>query len=236
MNREVSLDSSECHLSLNECHMAAGVTLLPGHPALVGYRPCLPGPNVAPMTRSRSLARATTLLVLGAALLHCSGSSAPTMTTDGGPDAFYLFNHAPIGVDASPAELDMCFPDHDGLNGGNYTFDVTVDDTGFSKMIFATQNDATVTLTLKNTGMKPHGFAVECTSVTPAYPTVPKGCPDVACFPSNAYIAPLAHGESKTITFGTPTPDGLLYPVRSSEPNDDTVPGLNGAMTQWSLM
>ena len=189
------------------------------------------------MTRSRiRLARGTILLVLGAALLHCGGSSGPAMTTDAGPDAFFLFNHEPLNIDASPAELNKCFPDHDGINGGSYTFVATVDDTGFSKAIFATQNDATATVTLKNTGTKPHGFAIECTSVTPAYSTVPAGCPTLACFPADAFIAPLAPGESKTITFATPTPDGLLYPVRSSEPNDSTVPGLNGSMTQWSLM
>jgi hypothetical protein len=189
------------------------------------------------MSRARSpIARGAALVLLGAALLHCSGSSAPAMGTDAGADAFFLFHHEPTSIDASPAELDRCFPDHDGINGGSYTFVATVDDTGFSKTIFATQNDATATLTLKNTGTKPHGFAIECTSVLPAYATVPAGCPTLACFPSNAFIAPLAPGESKTITFATPTPDGLLYPVRSSEPDDATVPGLNGAMTQWSLM
>jgi hypothetical protein len=43
-------------------------------------------------------------------------------------------------------------------------------------------------------------------------------------------------GESKTVTFFTPTPDGLLYPVRSSDSEDCSVPGLNGSFTQWSLM
>jgi hypothetical protein len=144
----------------------------------------------------------------------------------------------PTGVDASVAEINMCFPDHDGINGGSYTFDLTVDDTGFSKTILSTQNDATVTLTLKNTGTKPHGFVVECTNVTPAYPTVPAGCPDLACFPSNAFIAPLNPGESKTITFDTPTPDQLNYPFSSSDPSDCAVPGLNGANNalQWVLM
>jgi hypothetical protein len=140
-------------------------------------------------------------------------------------------------IDASAAEIANCFPDHDGINGGNFTFDLTVDDTGFSKAILATQNDATVTLTLSNTGKKPHGFEVECTSVTPAYPTVPTGCPTLACFPSNAFVAPLMPGETKTITFETPTPDGLLFPFRSSEPSDCAVPGLNGENNalQWSL-
>jgi hypothetical protein len=177
-----------------------------------------------------------TILLLAASLLHCSSASSPAVTTDAGVDAQTMCLQAATAVDASAAELDKCFPDHDGLNGGSNTFVVTVDDTGFSKTIFATQNDATATVTLTNTGTKPHGFAVECTSVTPAYPTVPAGCPSVACFPSNATLAPLMPGESKTITFATPTPDGLEYPVRSSEPGDCDVPGLNGSMTQWDLM
>jgi hypothetical protein len=141
-----------------------------------------------------------------------------------------------IGVDASAAELSACFPDHDGINGGTYTIDITVDDTQFSKTVIGTQNDATAILTVKNAGTKPHGFEVECTSVAPAYSTVPAGCPSVACFPANSIIAPLQPGESKTITFDTPTPDGLNYPVRSSEPGDCAVPGLNGGETQWALM
>ncbi len=40
-----------------------------------------------------------------------------------------------------------------------------------------------------------------------------------------------------TITFFTPTPDGLLYPFKSSEPGDSSVPGLNGSLgSAWSLM
>jgi hypothetical protein len=150
--------------------------------------------------------------LLATALLACG-----TSTTSGG-----------TGASAS------CFPDGDGINGGAYTFDLTVDDTGFSKNILATQNDAQATLTLTNTGTLPHGFAVGCTSVLPDYPSLPAGCPSRACFPSNATIAPLAPGASQTITFDTPTPDGLIYPFTSSEPSDGTVPGLNDG--QWTLM
>jgi hypothetical protein len=169
-------------------------------------------------------------------LAHCSSASTTEPTGDAAVYSYSSCMHAVVALDASAPEIATCFPDHDGLNGGEYTFDLTVDDTGFSKMILATQNDATVTLTLRNTGKKPHGFEVECTSVLPAYPTVPAGCPSLACFPRDATIAPLAAGATKTITFATPTPDGLLYRVRSSEPNDCTVPGLNGSETQWSLM
>ncbi|MGA2449418.1 MAG: hypothetical protein ABTD50_12110 [Polyangiaceae bacterium] len=101
-------------------------------------------------------------------------------------------------------------------------------------MILTSQNDAQVTLTLQNAGSKPHGFQMDCTSVTVAYPTVPQGCPTAACFPASAFIPPLAPGASATITFDTPTPDGLIYPFRSSEPDDSSVPGLNAG--QWILM
>jgi hypothetical protein len=182
-----------------------------------------------------SLALGAALLLHAASLVSCSGSSAPA-TEDAGGDAPNACTTPPLaGVDASVAEINMCFPDHDGINGGDYTFEVTVDDTAFSKTVFSCQNDARVTLTLKNTGTKPHGFEVDCTSVTPAYPTVPAGCPTVACF-TGATIAPVAPGESKTIVFDTPTPDMLLYPVRSTEPSDCAVPGLNGSGSQWSLM
>jgi hypothetical protein len=209
---------------------------------------------------SSTLVPRAILLILGAGLVHCSGhttgsepgtggettgnepgastgdSGKNTVSTkDGSPstedatasnagDDAGSCGAEPTGVDASSSVIAACFPDHDGINGGDYTFDLTVDDTGFSKTILATQ--------------KPHGFVVECTSVTPAYPTVPAGCPSLACFPSNSTIAPLAPGESTTITFDTPTPDGLLYPFRSSEPSDCAVPGLNGENNslQWSLM
>jgi hypothetical protein len=159
-------------------------------------------------------------VLLGATLLHCSSSSTTTSSGDKGDDD---------GGD--------CFPDNDGVTGapnGMYTFVLTVDDTSFSKMLLTTQNSAPVTLTLTNNGTKPHGFKVECTSVTPAYPTVPAGCPTTACFDANSTIAPLAPGASKTITFETPVPDNLIYPFDSNEPADTAVPGLNTG--QWSLM
>jgi hypothetical protein len=158
------------------------------------------------------LARRTTLALFGAALFGCASS-----TTNGGG----------TGGNA-------CFPDGDGINGGEYTFDLAVDDTGFSKMILSTQNDAQATVTLKNTGTKPHGFKVGCTSTAPAYPDAPAGCPTTACFPTNAVIAPLAPGASQTITFDTPTPDSLIYPFTSNEPDDSSVTALNDG--QWTLM
>jgi hypothetical protein len=135
---------------------------------------------------------------------------------------------------AAETDTDACFPDGDGVSGGYYTFDLTVDDTGFSKNLLNTQNDAQVTLTLTNLGTTPHGFAVGCTSVTAAYPDLPPSCPTTVCFPSDATIPPLAPGASATIVFSTPTVDSVIYPFTSGEPSDSSVPGLNNG--QWSLM
>jgi hypothetical protein len=177
------------------------------------------------------------LAVTATALLHCTSSSSNPTTSCStiGPDAD-LYQDAGV-----------CYPDNDGINGGSYTIDLVVDDNGFlasevgdagdggvTKNIIATQNDAQVTLTLTNMGTKPHGFEVGCTSVCPAYPNLPVGCSPDACFPSNSTIATLAPGASVTITFDTPTPDGLLYPFKSPVPADSTVSGLNEG--QWSLM
>ncbi|HTB71981.1 MAG TPA: hypothetical protein VK762_01995 [Polyangiaceae bacterium] len=160
------------------------------------------------------------LLIVGAALTNCSSSSGGSSSGDKGDD-----------------DDDSCFPDNDGVTGntdGTYNFVLTVNDTGFSKMLLTTQNSAMVTVMLTNTGTTPHGFKVGCTSVTPAYPTVPAGCPMTACFDPSASIAPLDPGKSATIMFETPVPDNLIYPFTSNEPADSAVPGLNTG--QWSLM
>jgi hypothetical protein len=173
------------------------------------------------MPRARASLALRAALALGvSALVHCGSASTPT---GGG---------AP-GADGS-ATSDACFPDSDGINGGEDTFVITVDDTGFSKTILATQNDAQATVTLTNTGTKPHGFKVGCVSVLSSYPNLPSGCPRDSCFASNAEIPPLAPGESATITFDTPTPDNLIYPFTSNEAADSDVPGLNDG--QWALM
>jgi hypothetical protein len=169
--------------------------------------------------------------------LVCCGSSATTEHT-GGTLAEEGGLHVPDGgLDAAG-----CFPDNDGINGGDYVIDLVVTDTGFyaavpdggMKEILATQNDAQVTFTLTNEGTRPHGFKVGCVSVLASYPDLPSGCPSTACFPSNAEIAPLAPGKSATIVFDTPTPDNLLYPFTSNEPADSNVSALNEG--QWSLM
>ena len=162
--------------------------------------------------------------------------------------------------DNDPTKTGMCFPDSDGLTGGSYPINVEVTDTGFVKNLIATQNDSMVTLTLKNSGTKPHGFAVGCVSVLTQYPNLPAKCPPVSCFPGAsapgstvdagagdggtsdggasvqmpAAIAPIAPGTTQVIKFLTPTPDGLIYPFTSNNPDDSAVPALNNG--QWSLM
>lgn len=174
------------------------------------------------------------------ALLSCSSSGS-----DGDDDD--------DDDDDDPTKSGMCFPDSDGLTGGSYTIALTVTDTGFSKTVINTQNDSMVTLKLTNSGTKPHGFEVGCVSVLSAYPKLPAMCPKQSCFPGAtpaaddsdagtsdvadtqaARIDPIDPGESKTIMFLTPTPDNLIYPFSSNEPDDKDVPGLNDQ--QWSLM
>jgi hypothetical protein len=178
--------------------------------------------------------RAATLLAATVSLARCTTNGS---VSSRGVDC------SSVSPDASATQsASVCYPDNDGVNGGSFAIDLAVDDTGFlaaaddagTKNIVATQNDAQVTLTLTNKGTKPHGFAVGCANVCSAYPTLPAGCSPTACFPSNASIAPIAPGASATITFDTPTPDGLIYPFTSNEPADSAVPGLNDG--QWSLM
>jgi hypothetical protein len=152
------------------------------------------------MTHARGpLALRATLVLLGVALFRCSSGDS----TSGGGGA------------------NACFDDANGISGGTYTFDVTVDDTGFSKQILETENLAQVTLTLKNTGTKPHGFEVACMPTN-----APAGCPRTSCFPAGSTIAPLAPGASTTVTFDTPNPEGI-YVFKSSAPADGAVSGLN---------
>jgi hypothetical protein len=171
-------------------------------------------------------------LLAAMGLLHCSSSGSGGVACSSiDPDAVMT------------AGEDTCYPDNDGTNSDVYTIDITVNDAGFTstggddagtKNIIATQNESQVTLKLTNSGTKPHGFKVGCVSVCSSYPTLPAGCSPKACFPSNSTIAPIAAGTSATITFDTPTPDGLIYPFSSSAPDDSSVPGLNEG--QWSLM
>src|SRR4051812_14934506 len=104
---------------------------------------------------------------------------------------------------ASQAELGG--DDQDGIAGGIFAPMMVVDDKTFSPAILKTQNLADVTLTLRNAGTKPHGFAVAC---------LPS-----ACFPAAATMAPIAPGTSATAVFQTPRVEGL-YAFGSSAPGD----------------
>jgi hypothetical protein len=195
------------------------------------------------LRRRGGVAATVPLVALVALLVHCSSQSTPDIPgEDAGGDAIATCNHPLMGgEDASVDAQLMCFPDHDGITATPTTIEVTVDDTGFFRggkpvKVLASQNYSVVDLTVTNTGTKPHGFEIECTSTLPGYPDLAAGCPKVSCFPSESTIAPLAHGQSKTVKFITPIPDGIGFPVKSSEPSDCEVPGLNGSATQWELM
>ncbi len=108
-----------------------------------------------------------------------------------------------------------CQPaDADGVVGGKYTFQVTVDDQGFTPAILKAQNTASVTVVLHNAGSSPHGFAVACI-------TVPNdtGCPTRSCFPDPARIDPVAPGDSATAKFVVPLVEGI-YPITSTADGD----------------
>ncbi len=193
------------------------------------------------MSVCSATALVTAFALFAAGLVHCSASSdAP------GSGAGATVACSSLARDAAAtASDDTCYPDNDGINDAPYTIAIAVDDTGFSptggddagtsvKNIIATQNASQVTLTLVNKGTKPHGFTVGCVNVCSAYPTLPAGCSPEACFPAGATIAPIAPDASATVTFDTPTPDGLIYPFSSGAPGDSAVTGLNQG--QWSLM
>jgi len=89
--------------------------------------------------------------------------------------------------------------DSDGIKGGTFTFVVTVSDDAFAPAILKAQNDATVHLTLSNTGTRPHDFVV----------------PAVA----SARVPSVAPGASATVTFTTPDSEGI-YVYASDLPGD----------------
>ncbi len=116
-----------------------------------------------------------------------------------------LFAAVGSGCSESGDDDESCLPDDaDGINGGNNTFTLVVDDTSFSPIILQAQNDANVTLTLQNDGTQPHSFVVSCID-TPN----DLGCPTSSCFPDAANIPAVAPGESATTTFVTPSPEGI---------------------------
>jgi hypothetical protein len=119
------------------------------------------------------------------------------------PAAFSLI----CGACGSSAADDVCkLDDADGVVGGDVTFDLTVDDSGFSPSILAAQNDAHVTLILHNIGTKSHSFVIDCL----ATPNM-NGCPTTSCFESSASVPPVAAGASAMAEFDVPKPEGIYY-------------------------
>jgi len=120
-----------------------------------------------------------------------------------------------------------CQPsDSDGITGGCYAFDVTVDDSAFSPVILKAQNNGQVTLTLKNAGSKPHDLVIGCVPIN--YP----GCPSQFCFPAGANIASVPPGGSASTTFVTPYVEGI-YDFRSDLPGDSQLSGDGGVSGLW---
>jgi hypothetical protein len=103
---------------------------------------------------------------------------------------------------------------------------VTVDDTGFSPIILKAQNNAQVTITLKNAGSKPHDFVMGCVAIS--YP----GCASQFCFPAEANIPPVPPGGTATATFATPHVEGI-YNFQSSLPGDSQVSSDGGISGLW---
>jgi hypothetical protein len=119
---------------------------------------------------------------------------------------------------------DTCQPDDaDGIMGGSVSFDLTVDDMGFTPAILPAQNATNVTLTLHNIGAMPHDFVIDCLA-TPN----DDGCPMTSCFPPSASIPAVAPGATATSTFVTPTPEGIYY-YHSDLPGDAATPCTAGA-------
>jgi len=130
-----------------------------------------------------------------------------------------------VGTNAcGSATKGTCQPDDaDGVVGGSVTFDLTVDDVGFSPAILPAQNLTNVTLTLHNAGTKPHDFVIDCLA-TPN----DNGCPTTSCFPPAASIPTIAPGASATTMFVTPNPEGL-YSFHSDLQGDAVTPCTAGA-------
>jgi len=113
-------------------------------------------------------------------------------------------------------------PDEDGVIGKPAVFQLYVNDDAFyrggdagTSPILTAQNMGPVTLTLTNTGTKPHDFSVDC------YPTPnTMGCPTKSCFPPGSSIPAVAPGASATVMFVVPLLDGVIYTFRSDLPGD----------------
>lgn len=110
-----------------------------------------------------------------------------------------------LGCGSSDDSQEPCGPDDfDGVNGGKYTFQVTVTDSEFSPNIVKTQNVSHVTLILTNAGTRPHGFSIDCLP-TPN----DRGCPAESCFPPASMVASVDPGSNQTVEFDVPNPEGI---------------------------
>ena len=113
---------------------------------------------------------------------------------------------------------DSCVPDDaDGIVDQDITVALTVDDTTFGPAIVKTQNSSKVTLTLTNKGTRAHGFSIDCLP-TPNQ----RGCPTESCFPAEAKVAPIAAGQTATVTFTSPAVEGI-YTYRSTADGDSAL-------------
>lgn len=110
---------------------------------------------------------------------------------------------------------DVCsLDDADGVVGGSYVFEVSVDDAAFFPVVLKAQNDSAVTLRLTNTGSTPHNLVFDC------LPTPNDNrCPSESCFPEQAQVPSVAPGESASVNFDTPLPEGI-YDFRSNLASD----------------
>lgn len=144
-----------------------------------------------------------------------------------------------------------CTPgDQDGVNGGYYTELVSVSDTGFAvggvdsgstESNISVQNLGIITLTLTNTGTKPHDLVVQCIPTgLPAACMNPTSCfgnpDDAGSSTPNAVtlIPPLQPGASQTIVVRAPLAEGV-YNFISDVPGDattfDSDGGVSGQLT-----
>jgi hypothetical protein len=133
-------------------------------------------------------------------------------------------------------------PDQDDVSGGSWVFFVSVSDTAFSvggvdsgsnETNITAQNLGQITLTLTNTGTKPHDMKIGCLPSG-----LPAGCAAISCFPADANIATLKPQESVTTSFVSPAVEGA-YPFFSDEPGDMTTSpdgGTTGLVGTFVLM
>jgi hypothetical protein len=181
------------------------------------------------MFASGARARAVLLLALAAlpaSTARCSNVAGAPGTLGGAGTCVATSAGGEAGAGDEGGSSSCAPSDSDGMNGGCYAFDLTVDDTGFSPFILKSENLAQVTITLRNAGTKPHDLVVGCIPVS--FP----GCPPQQCFPSAANIAMLAPGQSATTTFVTPNLEGI-YTFRSDLPGDSQLDSDGGVSGLW---